>query len=39
MNLIFFEYAFLAGDGDFRCEFSKTNNIKLLSFFTLFFNI
>jgi len=32
-----FEYAFLAGDGDFRCEFSKTNNIKLLSFFTLFF--
>jgi len=32
-----FEYAFLAGNGELIWEFSKTNNIKLLSFFTLFF--
>ena len=32
-----FEYAFLAGNGDFNFEFSKENNIKLLSFFTIFF--
>lgn len=36
-NFNIFEYAFLVGNGDLRCEFSKTNNIKLLSFFTLFF--
>ena len=32
-----FEYAFLAGGSEIKWEFSKDNNIKILSFFTLFF--